>query len=776
MSQVTLNQKSKIEVKVLKPPNKEDILKNIMLMICQMASLFNLFPFGVLFFGTVCSIETYYLSIVAVSVGGLIAGAPIVKYLIAMTIVWIYRGFFSRKKENQILSAAVFSGAILIGGVYKILFSSDVVYDILLLLGEIVITFIGYFVFANLDELIEQNKKNEYISQENAVSLVIVLAVLLWGLGKLTLPFSLNLKAIIGIYLILATTMYTQIPVAVTFSLVCGFVIADDFSNSLAVSGIYGISAVFSGLLKYFGNIGASIGFLSGVTFSVLCIGNTNIMSLIEVFISTFIFGILPMKYHQRTGIFMANAFKTTTFRREFRIKEYITEELNCFSNTFMEFARQFKNTFQRTLDNSISCHRVFDETAERICSECIRSSECWQKNFNDTYKYMFSIFEITEQTGHCDIHNAPIVFTQKCIQPELYLSEFNHVYELHKQESLRRGIRTGERRLVSNQYKEISKIISELSEEIEGNFYFDEQKEKEINLECANRGLYLRDINVVKNSEGYYEMFFAPGVDADSEKVVKIASEVLGTKMKRVFCKNKSIIKLSTDNIYEVDVSVSQKKKDDEVVCGDTVVHFETEKNKYYSIICDGMGSGTDASKESKMTAELLGGFLKAGFSKHTALSLINSTLALKMDREGFSTIDLCEIDLRSGEVEFIKIGGAESYLKTGEKLETITQKGLPAGILEEVPCEKIKRTLKENDMIVMVSDGVSEAGYGMMRGEWVKRIMKLEGLSSEEMSSSIVNSARKKIYPRTPDDMSAVVIKIKKIIEKENDLEEAI
>ena len=498
-------------------------------------------------------------------------------------------------------------------------------------------------------------------------------------------------------------------------------------------------------------------------------------VSLIDIFVSAAVFAFNPLRFHQRTGIFLANALKPDDIRRDFRIKEYITEELNSISNTFSEFSRQFTGSFQRAYEQeNNSPSRIFDETAERICTDCSRCNDCWHKNFNDTYKYMFEIYNTIGNTGFCSVHEAPLIFTQRCIQPELFLKEFNHVYELSRQDELNKGTRNGERRLVSNQYIEISKIIGRLSEEIEGNFFFDEQKEKQIITICSKEAVYLRDLNVVKNSEGYYEVFFVPGSENEIDKICNIASDILEIKMKTAFCKNKSIVKLITDNSFEVHISQAQKKKDNEPVSGDTVLFFETDRSKYYIILCDGMGSGCDASRESRMTAELLGGFLKAGFSKSAALNLINSTLALKMDREGFSTIDLCEIDLRSGKCEFVKIGGAQSFVKTGDSINVISAKGLPAGILEEINPDNIECTLSDNDMIVMVSDGVSEAGYGMMRGEWIKRLMRLEGIEENELAKSIVNSARKKIYPRTPDDMTAVVITIHKINQEEMPTEE--
>ncbi len=772
MNQVTsLGRKVNLQ-KLIRAPEKKDIIEAAALIICQRAGIFGMFPFGSVFFGAICSSKIPYLTIPAVLLGCLWGGAPVSKYLLTVLCIWAVNSVIPKKNQNQITGSAICAGSVFLCGIFNAVSDSGFIYGMAMLMGEVLLCAVCYPVFANIKELIAQNEKNEPVSKEYAVCLAIVMLTILWGLNGVVLPFDISIKSVVSIYIVLCITMYSGLTTAVTFALICGFVNFPNSVDSLTTGGMFAICAVFSGLLKYFGHFGAAVGFLTGVTVSVLFLGDIKLLSvsLVDVFVSTAVFAFVPARFHQRIGIFLANTFRPAVQRREFRIKEYIIEELNCFSHTFSEFARQFKNAFQKgTYNNNAEATALFDDVADRLCISCNRFGDCWQKNFNDTYKYMFSILDTTEKTGYCDLHNAPIVFTQRCIQPDLFLNEFNHVYEMRKQELLRSGVRTDDRQLVSNQYREISKIISELSEEIEGNFFFDEQKEKMILSECSKEGLYIRDINVIRNRDGYFEMFFAPGVDADSERIKEIASDIFKIPMRRVYCKNNSIIKLAADNIYRVNVSAFQKKKDDEPVSGDTIIHFETDKNKYYVILCDGMGSGYEASKESRMTAELLGGFLKAGFSKNTALSLINSTLALKMDREGFSTVDLCEIDLRSGNVEFIKVGGAQSYIRQEDKFETVSSIGLPAGILEDISAQNISRKLDSSDMIVMVSDGISEAGYGMMRGEWVKKLMRLEGLSTDELAKSIVNSARKKIYPRTADDMTAAVITLHKIENEE-------
>lgn len=764
------NQRVNLQIP-FKPPGKKDVILSLMLMVCQQAQVFATFPFGCVFFTAISDPLCAYLYIPALILGALWGGAPVIKYLIAALIIWVCRLIMPEKNNNHVTNAVLCTGAVFICGLYSVIMSSTKVYSAALLCAEALLCAVCTPIFENINPLIEQNKRNEPVSRENAISLVTFMAILLWGLGNISLPWGIGIKSIVAIFTVLCMSMYSSVTVSVTFALVCGFICAPSTITSVTVAGMFALCAAIASALKYFGQLGAAVGFLSGVTICVLMHPETGFVSisLTDIFISTLLFAIIPPRVHQRFGIFLTNTFKATPQRKDFRIREYVVEELNCISHTFSEFARHFKGSFLKNEQNINSTESlIFDETAERICSKCRRNSDCWGKGFNDTYKYMHQILQITETSGLCTLHNAPIVFTQKCIQPELFLNEFNHSYEMRKQELIKNGIRFGERSIVSNQYKEISKIINDLSEEIEGSFFFDEQKEKQILTQASKEGVFIRDVNVIRDKDGYYQMFFAPGSESEIERICDIAAEVLNMPIKRVFCKNKAIIRLACDNSFEVKVTICQNKRDNEEVCGDTVVHFATDKNKYYIILCDGMGGGEEAMSESRMTAELLGGFLKAGFSKGRALSLINSTLALKMEREGFSTVDLCEIDLRSGAVEFIKVGGAPSYIKTVSGIETVAAKGLPVGIVEDISPDEIYRQMCENDKIVMVSDGISEAGYGMMRGEWVKKLMKLEGLSAQELASSIVNSARKKIYPKPNDDMTAVVVELSRIERK--------
>ncbi|MBR5808630.1 MAG: SpoIIE family protein phosphatase [Clostridia bacterium] len=215
------------------------------------------------------------------------------------------------------------------------------------------------------------------------------------------------------------------------------------------------------------------------------------------------------------------------------------------------------------------------------------------------------------------------------------------------------------------------------------------------------------------------------------------------------------------TGRVISPKVTVRTEPKAGYSVSGDSVIYFEKE-NKFFVILCDGMGSGDDAMHQSRLTARLFEKFLKAGFDKGTSLRMINSALALKADQESFSTVDILEIDTVTGECEFLKIGSSQSFIKKKKEIGIISSKSLPVGILENIDAEPVRCKAEVGDIIVMVTDGVSEAGSGVLKSDWIKKLLLLEKRKPWEVADLIIEGA--KARARFSDDMTCCVIKIEK------------
>ncbi len=143
--------------------------------------------------------------------------------------------------------------------------------------------------------------------------------------------------------------------------------------------------------------------------------------------------------------------------------------------------------------------------------------------------------------------------------------------------------------------------------------------------------------------------------------------------------------------------------------VSGDSFSYMELSNAKKALLLCDGMGNGERAGRESAGVTELAEMMCEAGYPPSLLIRVINSTLMIQA-KEHPVTIDLAMIDCANGICELTKSGAAVTFLKrSGETLQ-VGADSMPAGILQEyAPMEKMLR-LKDGDLLIMVSDGVLE------------------------------------------------------------------
>ncbi len=113
----------------------------------------------------------------------------------------------------------------------------------------------------------------------------------------------------------------------------------------------------------------------------------------------------------------------------------------------------------------------------------------------------------------------------------------------------------------------------------------------------------------------------------------------------------------------------------------GDSSVTRYLSEGKFAAALSDGMGTGHRASRDSTATVRLLGDFLEAGFDRTVAVRLVNSIMVMKSADEAFATIDMCVVDLYSGETEFIN-GAEPSYIKRGSDVEQSAALLFPLGL----------------------------------------------------------------------------------------------
>lgn len=162
--------------------------------------------------------------------------------------------------------------------------------------------------------------------------------------------------------------------------------------------------------------------------------------------------------------------------------------------------------------------------------------------------------------------------------------------------------------------------------------------------------------------------------------------------------------------------------------------------------IIADGMGVGEAASKESGAAVAMLVRLLEAGLDLDFAVQSVNAVMLLRSDDDRFTTVDLAVVDLYTGQAEMVKAGAPPSFIKRGHNVIAIGDPSVPAGVQAPTRVMRYRMNLEEGDILIMVSDGVTEAGGdGRESGMELVRVMeRADSDLARKVAEDVVEWAR--------------------------------
>lgn len=201
---------------------------------------------------------------------------------------------------------------------------------------------------------------------------------------------------------------------------------------------------------------------------------------------------------------------------------------------------------------------------------------------------------------------------------------------------------------------------------------------------------------------------------EKSEQSIIYAVRNVSGIRIKClekiIVSQNYYVLKFKDVHRVKIKTYVAKATKDGSPMSGDSY-SFAGKSDKYYTVLCDGIGSGQEAFDESNGTVGMLSRFLYTDFTEEQILRTLNSLLMLKFDDERYVTFDLNIIDYSLKEVRIYKAGSSPSYILSGGTLEKIEGKSLPMGILENFEYNIFKRIVKKGDIIIMISDGIIDS-----------------------------------------------------------------
>ena len=192
----------------------------------------------------------------------------------------------------------------------------------------------------------------------------------------------------------------------------------------------------------------------------------------------------------------------------------------------------------------------------------------------------------------------------------------------------------------------------------------------------------------------------------------------------------------------------------------GDAVLTRPLPGGRQLLTLSDGMGHGTDAQEESKKTLELLSLCLEAGYTRSQAMTAVNGAMLSATGGEKFATVDLCVINLWTGETAMNKLGACASYVIQGQKIHTVEGSALPLGIIEHVVPMEHRFTMGEGDTLLLMSDGVMDAFTEEQ--DLLNVLRRIREYAPQRLADTLLREALLQRDGLPPDDMTVLCARI--------------
>lgn len=411
----------------------------------------------------------------------------------------------------------------------------------------------------------------------------------------------------------------------------------------------------------------------------------------------------------------------------------------------------------------------VLHKVENDACKGCSFHIYCWEKQRTATVDAALAMSDAVRKCRPVNLAEAPEEFTERCLRLERFEDSLSRHYTDFLS-LLSAEKRVGEMRgVVSDQMEGLAGMLTELSEEFSTAMSYDIELAGRIAAALKELDMNADECSCVVDKFGRLtveiRLLNTPEMPLNRARILQRIEEVCEREFEPPeinTCGRTYYITVTEKAVFTVDCGVTQFNQGKNQHCGDTCKYFYDGRGRLTVIVSDGMGSGGRAAVDSAMTAGLAGRLLKAGFGYDCTLRLVNSAMLYKSTDESLATLDISCIDLYSGKTEMLKAGAAPTIVRRNGRTGVAECKSLPAGILHEVGFDKAIVTLREDDILLMMSDGVCSEGT-----DWICAEVEAFGDGgAKQLADRIATAARRRRRDGHDDDITVFAAIIEKAV----------
>ncbi len=750
-------------------------------------------PFGMAIFAAACSnsIPVIFIYIVTMMGTALKFGsAGVLNYLLIsllfVAMILIFKPWYQEeyKNERRKLGRYVFLATLIINTI-EVFFNGFLVYTFLLGIATSITTYIFYKIFSESLIVIREWGIKEAFSIEEIMGAALMVSVALLAISNVTL-FGLNVGQVLMIIIILVLGWKNGIMVGATAGITIGTVIGIIGNAEPMLIASFALSGMIAGILNRFGKIGVIIGFMLGNAL-LTYIYNGNTVAVIyfkEILVASLGLILVPKNikiniddlFDKSSALPDGPIYKLVEDKYAASKLNNVSDAIQVMSDTYKEekeekdpkeiFLNELSNRLEKVQDNVLyeDMYNFNNGIAEDTYNILRKKQKITNIDLQDVFKNHSAYIVTLDNTQDLEEINKNTQEITNIINEAYKISNVTYIWKQKIDES---------KKVMSDQLENVSEAISNIAKEIAKDQNKFTKESAKIKLLAENNNISIVDLKIKNNDERYLVNLYTDKCKDEcyTEKIEEILSQVLEDeiKLQKKECaidEENNVCKqiYSSQDKYLLRVGIAKKTKDKSVVSGDTYIKTKLDDGKNLIALSDGMGSGPDARKSSKVAIKMLERLLKTGFEKDASIKLINSTMCLNAKDDMYATLDIAIFDLFKGNIEIVKNGSCPTFVKSKKDVQLIKSLSLPAGILDDIDLVTFDRDLEDGDIVVMCTDGIIDSNTEYNNKEmWVKDILsEMETDDVQKIADIIVQEAVDNNLGRPKDDMTVLVAKI--------------
>lgn len=721
----------------------------------------------------------------------------IIIMIIGATTVGIEHGFFIAtasfvfvffaaivkqvKNQQKVIPFIVFFASFLPRLTHYAFFDTLTSFEWTLAIVEAVLSAVLVLIFMQSIPLLSPKRYKPTLKNEEIISLIILLASVLTG----TIGWELqgaNVEQIASRYLVLWLAYIGGAAIGSTVGVVTGLILSLASVGSLYQMSLLAFGGLLGGLLREGKKLGVGLGLFVGTILIGIYGGGivTLFPSLLETSIAVLLFFCTPDQWIKQMSRYIPGTNEHTIEQQQYvqKVRNVTANRIEQFSEVFQALSKSFEGQPDKDLEDDHDQKEMdyfLSNVTEKTCQSCFKKDWCWGQHFDETYDYMTDLKQDLEK-GQAPNKVTQSKFSNHCVKSKKVLEVMKEELSYYQANQRLKKQVGDSRRFVADQLLGVSEVMGDFAKEIVKEKENHEQQELEIIAALKHLGVEIDKLDIYSLKKGDIDIelnfsvyhyhgegpkLIAPVISDILEETIIVKEEEI-SPLPNGYCH----LSFTSAKKYTTNIGLAHAAIGGGFISGDSYSTMELSSGKHALAISDGMGNGLRAHEESTETLKLLKQILHSGIDEQVAIKSINSILALRTNDEMYATLDLAMIDLHHAGVQFLKIGSTPSFIKRGDHVHTIEACNLPIGIIQDFDVDVVDYQLKDEDILIMTSDGVFEGPKHIENPDiWLKRkIKELETNDPQEIADLLLEEVVRTTAGVIEDDMTVLVAKITK------------